>query len=136
MNKPSKNAAVVDLDAFAVQNQFELSNPGDEKEAVALIDIGAAVMKTNVVRGGTPVFVRDIPFGGNQYTQAIADRLRTTFEHAERAKIGEATDLAWDSLVPALETVSRDLALEVRRTFDYFSSTSDSCTNTWTCTTG
>ena len=42
-------AVVVDLDAFAVQNQFELANPGETTEAVALIDIGAAVMKTNVV---------------------------------------------------------------------------------------
>ena len=118
--------SIVDLDGFAVGNQFEVNHVAESRESVALIDMGAAVMKTNVVRGGTPVFVRDIPFGGNQYTQAIADRLRTSFEHAERAKVGEATDIAWESLVPALEAVSRDLALEVRRTFDYFSSTSDS----------
>ncbi len=118
--------SVVDLDGFALGNQFEINHLGESPESVALIDMGAAVMKTNVVRGGTPVFVRDIPFGGNQYTQAIADRLRTSFDQAERAKVGAATDIAWDSLVPALEAVSRDLALEVRRTFDYFSSTSDS----------
>jgi type IV pilus assembly protein PilM len=118
--------SVVDLDGFALGNQFEVNHLGESPESVALIDMGAAVMKTNVVRGGTPVFVRDIPFGGNQYTQAIADRLRTSFDQAERAKVGAATDIAWDSLVPALEAVSRDLALEVRRTFDYFSSTSDS----------
>ena len=117
---------IVDVDGFAVGNQFEVNHPETSGDAVALIDMGAAVMKTNVVRGGAPAFARDIPFGGNQYTQAIADRLRTTFEHAERAKIGEASDIAWDSIVPALESVSRDLALEVRRTFDYFGSTSDS----------
>ncbi len=117
---------IVDVDGFAVGNQFEVNHPETSGDAVALIDMGAAVMKTNVVRGGAPAFARDIPFGGNQYTQAIADRLHTTFEHAERAKIGEASDIAWDSIVPALESVSRDLALEVRRTFDYFGSTSDS----------
>src|SRR6266849_5081584 len=117
---------IVDVDGFAVGNQFELHHPETSGDAVALIDMGAAVMKTNVVRGGAPAFARDISFGGNQYTQAIADRLHTTFEHAERAKIGEASDIAWDSIVPALESVSRDLALEVRRTFDYFGSTSDS----------
>ena len=117
---------IVDVDGFAVGNQFEVNHPEESREAVALIDMGAAVMKTTVVRGGAPIFARDIPFGGNQYTQAIADRLRTTFEHAERAKVGEATDIAWEAIVPALETVSRDLALEIRRTFDYFGSTSDS----------
>ncbi|HMH51889.1 MAG TPA: type IV pilus assembly protein PilM [Candidatus Acidoferrum sp.] len=117
---------IVDVDGFAVGNQFELNHPEPSGDSVALIDMGAAVMKTNVVRGGAPAFARDIPFGGNQYTQAIADRLHTTFEHAERAKLGEAADIPWDSIVPALESVSRDLALEVRRTFDYFGSTSDS----------
>jgi type IV pilus assembly protein PilM len=32
----------------------------------------------------------------------------------------------WDDLVPALETVSRELSLEVQRTFDYFASTAES----------
>lgn len=118
--------AVVDVDGFALANQFELNHPDQSREAVALIDVGASVMKTNVIRGGAPLFARDIPFGGHQYTQAIADRLRTDFERAERAKLGEAADLKWETLVPALESVSRDLALEVRRTFDYFGSTSES----------
>lgn len=117
---------VVDVDGFAVGNQFEVNHPEQSGEAVALIDMGAAVMKTNVVRGGVPVFARDIPFGGNQYTQAIADRLHITFEQAERAKLGEASDVAWEAIVPALEAVSRELALEVRRTFDYFGSTTES----------
>ena len=42
---------------------------------MALIDIGASVMKTNVIHGGASVFARDVPFGGNNYTDAIAQRL-------------------------------------------------------------
>jgi type IV pilus assembly protein PilM len=117
---------VVDVDGFALGNQFEVNHPEDSGEAVALIDVGAAVMKTNVVRAGASMFARDVPFGGNHYTQAIADRLHVTFEQAERTKVGELTDVAPDAIVPALEAVSRDLSLEVRRTFDYFGSTSDS----------
>jgi type IV pilus assembly protein PilM len=118
--------AIVDVDVFALGNQFEHNYPDDSADAVALIDVGASVMKTNVVRGGTSIFARDVPFGGNHYTQAIADRLHTTFEEAERAKVGTSTDIASDAIVPALEAVSRDLSLELRRTFDYFGSTSDS----------
>jgi type IV pilus assembly protein PilM len=118
--------AIVDVDGFALANQFELNHPDASPEAVVLIDVGATVMKTSIVRAGVPLFARDIPFGGNQYTQAIADRLHTTFEQAERAKLGESADVPWDAVVPALESVSRELALEVRRTFDYFGSTSPS----------
>src|SRR6266498_3085089 len=119
-------ALVVDLDAFAIQNQWELNHPEPADEAVALIDIGATVMKTNVVRGGTSVFARDVPFGGHNYTQAIAQRLNIPFEKAEAAKQGQDVGVSWDDLVPALEAVSRDLSMEVQRTFDYFASTAES----------
>ena len=118
--------SVVDLDAFAIQNQYELSAPGDGAEAVALIDIGASVMKTNVIHGGASVFARDVPFGGNNYTDAIAQRLGIDTERAEAAKRGHEVGVNWDDLVPALESVSRELSLEVQRTFDYFASTAES----------
>jgi type IV pilus assembly protein PilM len=117
---------IVDVDGFAVGNQFELNHPDEATDAVALIDIGASVMKTNVLRGGATIFARDIPFGGNNYTQAISQRLQISFEKAEAAKVGKDVGVQWDSLVPALEAVSRDLSLEVQRTFDYFASTADS----------
>jgi type IV pilus assembly protein PilM len=120
-------ATVVDLDAFAIQNQYELNHPGgDAAEAVALIDIGASVMKTNVVRAGASIFARDVPFGGNNYTEAIAQRLNVAFEKAEAAKQGQSVGVNWDDMVPALEAVSRELSLEVQRTFDYFASTTES----------
>ncbi len=120
------DAVVVDLDAFAIQNQYELSSPRNGGDAVALIDIGATIMKTNVVHGGACIFARDVPFGGNNYTDAIAQRLNVSLETAEAAKQGREVGVNWDDLVPALESVSRELSLEVQRTFDYFASTAES----------
>ncbi len=120
------NAVVVDVDGFALGNQFELNQQNERGEAVALIDIGASIMKTNVLRGGTPIFARDIPFGGNNYTNAIAQHLKIPFDQAESAKLGRDVGVSCESLVPALESVSRELSLEVQRTFDYFASTADS----------
>jgi len=82
-------------------------------------------MKTNVVHGGASIFARDVPFGGNNYTDAIAQRLDIPVEKAEAAKQGHDVGVNWDDLVPALEAVSRDLSLEVQRTFDYFASTAE-----------
>jgi type IV pilus assembly protein PilM len=117
---------VVDLDTFAIQNQFELNNPEEAGEAVALIDIGASVMKTNVIHNGASIFARDVPFGGHHYTEAIAQRLNISFEKAQAAKHGEEVGVNWDDVVPALESVSRELSMEVQRTFDYFASTAES----------
>ena len=118
--------SIVDVDSFALGNQFELNYPDDRHEAVALIDIGASFMKTNVVRGGSTIFARDIPFGGKNYTQAIAQQLKVPFEQAEAAKLGRDVGVRWEAVVPALEAVSRELSLEVQRTFDYFASTAES----------
>jgi len=116
---------VVDVDSFALENQFELNSPEPSQEAVALIDVGASVMKTNVVRGGISIFARDIAFGGNNYTQAIAQRLNVPFEKAEAAKQGQDVGVNWNDIVPTLEAVSRELSLEIQRTFDYFASTTE-----------
>jgi type IV pilus assembly protein PilM len=117
---------VVDVDSFALGNQYELNNPNLGDEAVGLVDIGASTMKTNVVRGGTSIFARDIPFGGNNYTQAIAQHLRIPPDQAEAVKVGKDVGVSWDSIVPALESVSQELSLEIQRTFDYFASTAES----------
>jgi len=116
--------AVVDVDGFAVENQYELTADDAGDEAVALVDIGAAVMKTNVTRGGASIFARDIPFGGNRYTEAIASALSLSFDEAEAAKLGQGAHAG--STAAAVESVSRELALEVQRTFDYFASTAES----------
>src|SRR2546428_305123 len=42
------------------------------------------------------------------------------------AKLGRDVGVRWEAVVPALEAVSRELSLEVQRTFDYFASTAES----------
>jgi len=115
-------ASVVDLDAFALQNQFELNGPLTGGEAVALVDIGATFMTTNVVRDGIPILVRDVPLGGHRYTEAIARRLQVSFEQAEAVKQGQDAGVAWTQVMPALESVSRELSFEVQRAFDHLAS--------------
>jgi type IV pilus assembly protein PilM len=120
------SAVVADVDVFALQNQYEINNPEKATEVVALIDIGASLMKTNVIRGGFSIFARDVPFGGTNYTRAISQRLNIPFEKAESAKRGEEVDgVKWDDLVPSLEAVSRELSLEIQRTFDYVATTAE-----------
>jgi type IV pilus assembly protein PilM len=115
--------SIVDLDAFAIQNQHERNRAGDA--AVALIDIGASIMKTNVVHGGASIFARDVPFGGNNYTDAIARRLGLSVDRAEAAKCGLDADVSEGDVRPVLADVSRELCREVQRTFDYVASTAE-----------
>src|SRR6266581_3236934 len=124
-----RHDGAMDLILVAVKKSKVVEYVGVVEEAglnAVVVDVDASVMKTNVLRAGTPIFARDIPFGGNNYTHAIAQHLKIPFDQAESAKLGRDVGVSWESLVPALESVSRELSLEVQRTFDYFASTADS----------
>jgi type IV pilus assembly protein PilM len=125
LTQAGRNASIVDVDVFALQNCYEMNYGVDPGRVVALLNIGASTMNVNVVKGGTSVFNRDIGAGGNQYTDAIQKDLNLSFEQAEALKKGEQVEGASpESLHPILQAVSENVALEIQKTFDFFRATS------------
>jgi type IV pilus assembly protein PilM len=119
-----RTAVVVDIDAFAMQNAFELSYEPPADQAVALLNIGASTMNINITRGGVPLFTRDVSTGGNRYTDVLQKELDLTIEEAERLKVGiEVARVQPEAEVPHLESVSQDLLSEVQAVFDEFHET-------------
>lgn len=119
-----KTSVVVDIDAFALQNCFELNYDPDPGQTIALLNIGASVMNINIVRGGIPLFTRDVSVGGNQYTDALQKELDLSFDDAERLKKGEAiAGVAEEHRSTILRSVTDILVLEIQKTFDFFRAT-------------
>ncbi len=119
-----KTPQVVDIDAFALQNCFEVNYEPDAGQTVALLNIGASVMNINIVRGGIPLFTRDVSVGGNQYTDALQKELDLSFEDAERLKRGDTLPSVTDEQKQQiLRSVSDILTLEIQKTFDFFRAT-------------
>ncbi len=119
-----KTPTVVDIDAFALQNCFELNYDPDPGQTVALLNIGASVMNINIVRNAIPLFTRDVSVGGNQYTDALQKELDLSFEDAERLKKGESiAGVAEEQRTTILRSVSDILVLEIQKTFDFFRAT-------------
>src|SRR5689334_10350573 len=119
-----KTPLVVDIDAFALQNCFEVNYEPDAGQTIALLNIGASVMNINIVRGGAPLFTRDVSVGGNQYTDALQKELDLSYEDAERLKKGEAVaGVNEEHRGTILRSVSDILTLEIQKTFDFFRAT-------------
>jgi type IV pilus assembly protein PilM len=119
-----KAPVVVDIDAFALQNCFEVNYEPDAGQTVALLNIGASVMNINIVRGGVPLFTRDVSVGGAQYTDALQKELDLSFEDAERLKRGDQLPSVSDEQKQQiLRSVSDILTLEIQKTFDFFRAT-------------
>ena len=122
-----KLPVIIDVDAFALQNCYEVNYEPQADLTVALLNLGASTTNINIVQGVRSIFTRDVAFGGNQYTSALQKEYGLTFEHAEQLKrTGKAPgDADARNLAPVLESVSDMLALEVQKTFDFYRATSD-----------
>src|SRR5437764_4238244 len=81
-----KHPAVIDVDAFALQNCYEVNYEPADNAVVALLNVGASTMNINILRGVRSVFTRDVSVGGNQYTSLLQKELGLTYEHAEAVK--------------------------------------------------
>jgi len=116
------NPVVIDVDSFALENMMEINYPVTPGENIAMVNIGASITSISVLLGGLTIFTRSIPMGGNQFTEEIQRQLNISFKDAEDFKVGaKAPDEdAAGSLPFAMETVSTNLAFEVKRSLDFF----------------
>jgi len=122
-----KQPAIIDVDAFALQNCYEINYDPQAGHIVALLNIGAATMNINILNGTRSVFTRDVSVGGNQYTGLLQKEFSIPFEQAELVKRGHMMPENADagSIEPILETVSDILALEVQKTMDFYRATAE-----------
>lgn len=111
---------IMDVDAFAIENMHAINYPMTQDETTALVNIGASVMNVNIIRGGSSLFTRDIPLGGNRYTEAIQREMGLSFEDAEENKKMRGDDVAPGSLSEVINGVNAEVASEISRTVDYF----------------
>ena len=118
---------VVDVDAFALQNAYEVNYGVDMARVVVLINAGASAININIIEGGQSLFTRDISLGGNAYTEALQKELSLSFENADLVKRGVPVEGAHaEDVDPIIRTVTESLLLEVEKTFDFFKATAAS----------
>jgi len=119
-----KTPAIVDIDAFALQNCYEFNYDPAPGSTVALLNIGASVMNINIVKGTMPLFTRDVSVGGNQYTDSLQKELDLSFDDAENLKLGQKVGtVSEDAKMPILQQVTEIIVLEIQKTFDFFRAT-------------
>ena len=120
-----KQPVIIDVDAFALQNCYEVNYQPKAGEIVALLNIGAATMNINILNGTRSVFARDASVGGSQYTSLLQKELGLSFEQAEGVKRGMPLPDGIEArpIQPIIETVSDILALEVKKTIDFYRAT-------------
>ena len=119
----SKNADIVDLDSFAVLNSVLLNYELYRDKVLAIINIGSSITNVIISKAGHPAFVRDIAFGGNQFTDLLQKELNLKYEKAESVKKGRAVEgISSAAVKPIINIVLNDLRNEVKKTFEFYRS--------------
>lgn len=123
VNLAGLNPCIVDVEAFALQNIFEV-NYDTEDENIALIDIGASKTSLNILKGSSSVFMRDVSLGCGQINQKIISLINCSFEEADEIKLGHLPDkISEEDMKEITSTIVSDWCTEIRRALDFFYST-------------
>jgi type IV pilus assembly protein PilM len=118
------NPVVMDVDAFALQNAFEVSSE-DTSGSYAIINVGATELGINAVKDGISMFTRDSSYGGSQITEAIMAKLNLSFEEAEKIKLGgtKIDDKIKGEVEEIFTTMVSGWVQEIKRALDFLSTT-------------
>ena len=119
-----KTPVLVDVDAFALQNAYEINYEPNGKNTVALLDIGASTMTITIVSGADFLFTRDVGVGGHQYTEFIQKEFNLNYGQAQSLKHGEPVEgIDPTEARRVLDSVTEIICLEIQKTYDFFKTT-------------
>jgi len=119
----NRTASIVDLESFAVLNSVMYNYEMYNDRSIAIINIGASITNVVIARNGNPIFVRDIAFGGNQFTDLIQKELNLKYEKAESVKKGRQVEGVSPAAVkPVINLIFNELKSEIKKTFEFYRS--------------
>ena len=125
MKEAKLRPQVVDVNAFAVQNIFELQNGLPQDQAIALINVGAAVTSINIISGGISAFTREVTNAGNAITEQIQKQISVPYDQAEAYKCGGgASEIVPQEVHQVIANACEGLAGDIQRSLDFYLATS------------
>ena len=116
--------AILDVDAFALQNVFEQSSE-NISGCYALVNVGAEELGINAIKNGVSIFTRDSSYGGYQINEAIMSKFEVSYEEAEKIKLGGTKIDHKDkgALEEIFTSVISGWVNEIKRALDFLATT-------------
>jgi type IV pilus assembly protein PilM len=116
-------SAMVDVDAFALHNAFELNHPDAMRGVVGLVNVGHEITNINILDDGVPILTRDLTIG----TRRVREDLQR--ERGLGADESDALLRGYDRsphLDHVLQPRAEEIALGIERASTFLASSSRS----------
>jgi type IV pilus assembly protein PilM len=104
--------AVVDVDAFAIHNAFEVNHADAMQGIVGLVNIGHEVTNVNVLEDGVPVLTRDLSVGTRRFREDLQREKGLSAEDSEQVIQGQQQN---PDLRGYVETHGEEISVGVER---------------------
>jgi type IV pilus assembly protein PilM len=117
--------SIIDVDSFAVQNAYELTEDDLATRVTGLINIGSDVTNINIVQNNIPLFTRDLSVGSNVFIEALQRELGVSFEEAEAMVSGESEMEDEDRCRKIISDACEDLSMGIERSISFLKTAGD-----------
>jgi type IV pilus assembly protein PilM len=115
--------SIIDVDAFAIHNAFEVNYPDEMRGVVGLVNIGHEMTNINILEDGIPVLTRDLPIGTRRFREDMQRERGISADEADQLLQGiERNEL----IDPFLESRGEELAVGIERAAAFLQSASRS----------
>ena len=113
------NVQAVQMNPLAVYNAMRY----DEriKGTTMIVDVGSENTDL-IIAEGEQVWLRSIPVGGNNFTEALVKQFKLKFPKAEELKRNAATSKYTRQILQAMRPIFADLVAEVQRSIGFYAS--------------
>jgi type IV pilus assembly protein PilM len=116
---------MVDVDAFALHNAFEMNYPEAMNGVVGLINIGHEVTNINILEDGVPILTRDITVGTRRFREDLQRERGLGSEDADALLQGYDRSPHLDAVI---ESRGEEIAVGIERAAAFLASSSRSGT--------
>ena len=90
--------SVIDVDAFALHNAFEVNYPEAMKGVVGLVNIGHEMTNVNILDDGVPVLTRDLPVGTRRFREDLQRERGLSADEADKLLQGHEAERGADAV--------------------------------------
>ena len=117
--------AIVDVDAFALHNAFEVNYPDAMNGVVGLINLGHEVTNINILEDGIPILTRDLTVGTRRFREDLQRERGLSAEDANGLLQGYDRSPHLDAVI---ESRGEEIAVGIERAAAFLASSSRSGT--------
>lgn len=108
-DSPASQTDDDDIDGFEPSESEMVDQDEDNDQFVALMDVGGGVTNVHIVKGGVPIFTKDLPIGVAHFTEEFQKQLGLTWDTAQQVGRGNLEDVDQELVLDIVRTVGSEI---------------------------